>query len=430
MIIHIVQAGETINSIAETYHVPVDRLIIENGIQTPENLAVGQTIVIIYPLQTYIIQDGDTLETIANDHNVSVMQLLRNNPYLSDREYIYPGETIVISYDTIKTSSIAISGYAYSFISKDVLKKTLPYLTYLTVFNYRVTAEGEIIDIDDQEVVNMAKEYGVAPMMLVSTISEYGVGSSEIDYIILNNPEVQDRMIDNILNNIKRKGYYGLNLYLQYLRPETQQLVNDLVRKVSLRIKNEGYRLLVTVTPRTNIEGTTINIEPIDYSVIAQYTDAILFLSYDWGYSYGPPVSVTPVNLAIKLLDYILTMVPPEKIFQGLPVIGYDWELPYIPGYTIANAITSDAAVQLAADMEVTIYFNEIAQAPYFFYNDPDLHIVWFKDARSIDTIINIVPEYGLQGTAIWNIMQFFAQMWFIINNTFEIEKVNNLEHL
>jgi len=60
MVIHVVQPGETIISIAEYYNIPVDRLILENGIANPDNLAIGQTIVIVQPDVLYTVQLGDT----------------------------------------------------------------------------------------------------------------------------------------------------------------------------------------------------------------------------------------------------------------------------------------------------------------------------------------------------------------------------------
>jgi spore germination protein len=242
MTIHVVQPAETIASIAELYKVPADRLILENGITNSNNLVVGQTIVIVYPFINYTIKEGDTLGGIAEMHNVSLMQILRNNPYLSDREYIYPGETIIISYETNKLRSIAIGGYVYSYINKEVLRKTLPFLTFLTVFNYRVNGEGDINDLDDQEIVDMAKEYGVVPMMLVSTLSEQGIGDREAAYNILNNPEIQDRMISNIIKTMKAKGYLGLNQFFHFLTPETKNLVENFIIKMSTRLKSDGLR--------------------------------------------------------------------------------------------------------------------------------------------------------------------------------------------
>ena len=425
MVIHVVQPGETITSIARRYQVSVDRLIVENEIVNPNNLVVGQTIVIVEPLLWYTIQEGDTLEKIADMHSVSVMHILRNNPYLSDREYIYPGESIVISYKTEKIQAIAIGGYVSSFVNMDVLRKTLPFLTLLTVFDYRVNSEGEINDIDDQEIVDISKAYGVFPMMLVSTLSEQGIGSREVVNNILNNLGLQNQMIENIISKMKAKGYLGLNLYVQFLTEENQSQVEGFLSNISARLNSEGYRVTVTLTPKVDIEGTEVIYEVIDYSTIAQYVDALLILSHDWGYSYGPPASVTPVNILRELIQNVIKTVPLEKVVLGIPVIGYDWELPYVPGYTRANALTYNSAILIAANNDAIIQYNEVSAAPYFFYQYDDiLHNVWFKDARSIDIITRLVPEYGLHRILTWNNMYFFTQMWFVINNLYDIEKM------
>ncbi len=426
MIIHVVQPGETIYSISAYYGLPVNSIIQENGITNPGDLVVGQTIVIVYPQIIYTVQEGDTLEDIAYKYGTNLFQLLRNNPHLSEQEFIYPGETIIISYYTEKISTITTNGFAYPFIDKDILRKTLPFLSYLTIFHYRVMLNGDLIDLDDSELIQLAKEYDVAPMMLISTLSDQGIGSKEVATNILNNMDVQERFVDNVVSMLKTKGYYGLNIYIQFLIPENRTLVEQFLQRFTKRIHEEGFRVVVTVTPKVNYELTNVEYEKIDYSSIAQMVDKILFVSYEWGYSYGPPASVAPVNLIREILNYIVTTVPPEKVSIGLSIVGYDWPLPYIPGFTRANAITTEAAIEIAREEGVSIQFDIISQAPYFFYisSDQKYHIVWFKDARNVDVITRLLPEYGFTGLSIWNINHFFTQMWLIINVNYDIEKV------
>ena len=114
MIIHVVKQGETINSIAELYGESVDRLILENGIVDADNLVIGETLIILYPETEYTVQPGDTLEGIAIRHNTSILELLRNNPYLSDRQYIYTGEVIVIKYKE-EDDDVVVKGAGQEF---------------------------------------------------------------------------------------------------------------------------------------------------------------------------------------------------------------------------------------------------------------------------------------------------------------------------
>lgn len=426
MTIHVVQSGETIKSISEQYKIPVDRLIIENGITNPDNLAIGQTIVIIQPEILYTIQAGDSLESIARQHNVSPMEILRNNPYLSDRQYIYAGETIVIKYQTNKTRAIATSGYIFPYVNKYVLIKTLPFLSYLTIFNYRATGEGEIITTaDDTELVQLAISYGVAPMMFVSTITEEGVMDLEVNYKILNNHSVRDHLIEGSLQILKKKGYYGINIYVENISFDNIDNISDYLKKASDIFHSEGYRIVITITPVKNIDNISISFQKLDYSKLSEYVDGIIFASYDWARTFGYPSSIFPVDVLIEWLNYTVSIIPPEKIFLGLTTVGYDWTLPYVPGATEATVITNNSAIQIAVNNDTPIQFNEAAQSPYLYYADGDeiLHVVWFKDARSFDTRAVLVGEYDLQGLSLWTIMIFDAQMWLIINNQYYIEK-------
>jgi spore germination protein len=432
MTIHVVQPGETLSEIAIKYQVSVDRLILENGIINPDNLVIGQTIVIAQPLLVYTVQNGDSLIEIANKNEVSLLQILQNNPYLVDREYIYPGETLVISYDTSKIGTMEISGYTYSFIMQETLRKALPYLTYLTIFHYQQLANGELVDIEDEEIIHLAKEYGVAPVMLVSTQSDQGESHYDTANILLNNLELQDRLIDNMIAILKDKGYYGLNQYLQFYTTQNKEVYFNYLQKLSVRVKNEGFKLYITISPMQIIEESGVKLEDIDYSVLLNFVDGLTFLTYNWGYSYSPPACATPVNLVREVLEYMESTVPTDEVFLGLPIIGYDWALPYIPGYSKGNAITPESAIVTAEGYGIEIQYNEISEAPFYFYKarDTQLHIVWFKDARSMDVFSSLVPEYNLRGLSIWNIMFFYTQMWFIINNKFEITKLQEIDLL
>ncbi|MBW4845386.1 MULTISPECIES: LysM peptidoglycan-binding domain-containing protein [unclassified Lacrimispora] len=427
MVIHVVQPGETIYSISEYYKIPVDRLILENGITNPDNLAIGQTIVIVQPETVYTVQPGDTLNSIAEQHGVSPLELLRNNPYLSDRDFLYTGETIVINYQTNKVRTISTGGYAFPYIDKSVLIKTLPFLTFLTIFNYRATSEGEIITrSDDTELIQLAKEYGAAPMLFVSTITEEGLTSHEVNYEILNNPSIQDRLIDNALQILKRKGYYGINIYVEDITYDNINNIAEYLKKAWDIFHSEGYRIVITVTPITNIDTPYASFEKLDYSKFSEYVDGIIFASYDWARIYNYPNSIFPVNVLRELLDYVAGIIPNDKIILGITTQGYDWTLPYVPGATGAVVMSNNRAVQIAADNDLVIQFNEAAQSPYFYYEDCDgtLHVIWFKDARSFDARAELVEKYNLQGLSIWTIMRFDAQMWFVFNIQYYIEKI------
>ena len=66
-----------------------------------------------------------------------------------------------------------------------------------------------------------------------------------------------------------------------------------------------------------------------------------------WGYTYGPPMAVSPVDQVRRVLNYAVSVIPPEKILMGMPNYGYDWTLPYKQG-TAARTVTNTGAIELA----------------------------------------------------------------------------------
>ena len=429
MIIYVVQEGDTISSIADQYEVSPARLIQENGITEPNNLVVGQTIVITFPEQVYTVEDGDTLESIAATYNISLQQLYRNNPFLIDRNYIYPGETLILSYGQ-KKGSIATNGYTSAFIDSDVLKKTLPYLTYITIFGNMVTQEAEIIEVDDSELIQIAKEYQVAPIMLLSTLDLQGNESFEITYNILNNDNLVNILISNLLKVLKTKGYYGVSLSYQYITDNRINQYEKFTKRVATVLEREGFAVFITFARTDILVNNVINFEKLDYSKIAENTSFLTLLNYNWGYTFGPPIPIISISNINEFVDYLLTQVPSEKISLGQPLVAYDWHLPYIIGVTKANSLTLDSAIVLAYQTGAVIQFDENSQTPYFEYTEKikggsNDHIVWFIDARSINALLTLVSENKLNGTAIWNIMNYFPQNWLLINSQYEIETLS-----
>lgn len=428
MTIHVVQAGDTITSIANKYKVPVNRLIRENGIINPNNLVIGQTIVIAYPSKTYEVKSGDTLESIAKEKQITIMQLYRNNPVLFDRDYIIPGETLIISYDTQTT--IKTNAYAYPFINRETLRNALPYLTYLSILNYKTMKGGEIESFyDDSELIQFAKDAGVIPLMLLTSLSILGERNPEIVYDILINTQFQDRHAQNMSNIMKEKGYSGINITITYLNTSNQELYLSYLRRVTTYLRKEGFIVFITIDPNVVPEENQTIFENVDYSEHSKLVDEMYLMRFHWGTKYEPPGPVSSIKTITAYLDFMLQSVSPSEVNIGFPLLGYDWRLPFILGYTQANAVTLESAIELAILTESIISFDDISKTPYFEYTmETDArinrNIVWFVDARALYEVVKLVIERKLSGTGLWYIMNYSPQLWLIIVSNCEIERL------
>lgn len=424
MIIYVVREGDTVTGIAAATGSSAERILRDNGL-TPESVLVpGQALVILQPNITHTAAEGETLLGIAERYGITVKELLANNPSLNGREFLYPGETLVIDYVTnTERPGLAVNGYAYPYIDREILRKTLPYLTYITMFTYGFTENGDLIGIDDEEVIRIAKQYQVAPLMLLSTLTEDGTFSNELASGIFENTEARNRLFDQILENLRVKGYYGLDVDFEFILPEDKENYERFLTELKARLEPEGYPLFTALAPKTSGTQEGLLYEAHDYPAIGAIADYVLLMTYEWGYTYGPPMAVSPLNKVREVLDYGVSVIPREKILQGIPNYGYDWTLPFVRGMSMARSIGNVEAVEIAMRYRASILYDEVAATPFFYYTDENgrSHVVWFEDARSIQAKLLLNESYPLYGISYWNIMRDFPQNWLVVNDMFRI---------
>ena len=147
--------------------------------------------------------------------------------------------------------------------------------------------------------------------------------------------------------------------------------------------------------------------------------------SYEWGYTYGPPMAVAPLPNVRRVVEYAISVIAPQKLWLGIPTYGYDWPLPFVQGQTRAVSLSPVQAVALAWQYHASILYDETAQAPYFSYRAEDgtAHEVWFEDARSIRAKLTLITEYGLYGAGYWNLMRPFPQNWLVLDSLFTLRE-------
>lgn len=425
MEIHIVKNGETAESIARLYGVPTFVVVTLNNLENLSRLVEGQALIILQPTRYHTVREGETVYSIAQNYGIDVNTLYRNNPILGGRTDIYPGQTLIISFERSVQGGIDVNGYAYPYIDIALLERTLPYINFMTPFTYGITDNGDLIQLDDEELIQLSFDYGVSPLMHLSTLTEAGGFSNELASMVLNSAEIQDKLTEQIVENIQNKGYRGLDIDFEFVYPKDSLLYGEFIGKLRSRLNPLGYEVIAALAPKTSDNQRGLLYEGHNYRAIGDNANAVLLMTYEWGYTYGPPLAVAPIKNVRQVVDYALTIIPPEKIFLGIPNYGYDWKLPYVKGESRADSISNVEAIEIAAANGASIQYDENSQSPWFRYTaaDGSEHEVWFEDVRSIQQKFNLINEKKLRGAGYWNLMRPFQQNWSLLNFMFDVQQ-------
>ena len=427
MQIHVVQPGQTLYGIGQAYSVPADELVRANEIPNPNQLVVGQTIVIPIVGMFYWVQPGDNLYEIGQRFGVDYRELARINRIplnaavpIGLRLYIPPTPKPTKEFNAY----VEPFGQTVSTALQQASRNAVPYLTYLAPFSFRVNRDGTLISPPLDNFKSIADSGNAILMMVVSNLEE-GQFSDELGSVILNNQDIQDRLLNNIVRIARNAGFKDIHFDLEFLRPADREAYNQFLRKATTLLHENGFLISTALAPKTSATQQGLWYEAHDYAAHGNIVDFTVIMTYEWGYSGGPPMPVSPIGPVRNVLQYALSEMPANKIMMGQNLYGYDWTLPYVAGGQYARALSPQAAIQLAYQQGVPIQYDVTAQAPHFDYTDAqgNAHKVWFEDARSIQAKFNLVKELGIRGVSYWKLGLSFPQNWLLIQDNFSVRK-------
>lgn len=426
MILHTVTKGETLTAVANRYGVPVRNLASDNGVTVPEQLPVGMVLLVAEPLATHTVTAGETLYAVARRYGLSLRTLWRNNLFLMGMSDLREGDVLYLDVKAERIGGYSVGGYVYPFVSRPLLEQTMPLLSGIMPFTYGFREDGSLLDLNDGEIINTAFRYSVSPVMHLSTLTENGNFSTALAEALLASRDAQERLTEELLATMRNKGYSAIDVDFEFLGAKNAAAYAAFLSRLRTRMNAEGFPVLAALAPKTSDGQSGALYEGHDYAAIGEAVNSVLLMTYEWGYTYGPPMAVSPIMPVRRVVEYALTRIPAEKIFLGISNYGYDFVLPYVQGTSRARSISVEEAILLAGQVGAEIFYDEAAQAPYFDYTDEGIqHRVWFEDARSLSARLRLLPEYGLRGALYWNFMRPNPQNLALINSLLYPQTLN-----
>ena len=179
-----------------------------------------------------------------------------------------------------------VNGYAYPSISEETLNWWLPRLSWVASFSYGFTEDGELINLEDANLVIPANQAGVRPMMVLTPLDAQGNFNDNIAIRIFENLNARENLINNIEANIRNKNMGGVDFDFEYLAAEYADDYVRLVADTRQRLRPLGYLTTVALAPKVSTDQPGLLYQGHDYAGMGQAADYCLLMTYEWGYTY------------------------------------------------------------------------------------------------------------------------------------------------
>lgn len=415
-------------AIAQAYGTTVQSLVEANQIPEPARLVVGQALVVPLKGQYYIVQPGDSLWSIGQRFQVNYLTLAQANG-LNPDALLMIGTSLYIPEPTKRSAEILAyvepRGDEISDTLLDQVREASPYLTYLAIFSFEARRDGSLKAPTINPLPEIAEQNNTGIAMAITNLEDYQF-SAELARDIFQSVAVQNLLPDNIIAEAKRIGNISdIHFDFERIARDQREAYNNFLRRAVERMHAEGYTVSTALAPKTRADQPGEWFMGHDYKAHGEIVDFVMLMTYEWGYSLGPPMAVSPLPQVEQVVQYALTEIPANKILLGQNLYGYDWTLPFVQGGDYAEAISPQRAIEVAKRYNAAIQFDYTAQAPYFNYYDEQgrSHIVWFEDARSIQAKFDLVKRLNLRGVGYWKLGLPFPQNWQLIGANFNVVK-------
>lgn len=421
--VYTVAPGDTLWRIAARHGTTTAALRQLNPLPYPDRLVPGLHLLVPRPPRTYTVRPGDALWRIAAAHGVSVASLAEANA-LSNPNRIHAGQVLVIPTprpEAVVNAYLAPTGW--NAADRRRVTEVVASLSWLTVWSAPVRPDGSLGEVQDEAAVEAARGAGLKPVLSVTNFRD-GNFQPEPAHGVLANPGLRGRLIDEMVRRVRERGYGGLNIDFENLYPSDRHLFTTFVRETVEAAHASGIPVSVAMVPKAADRPNEPWVGFFDYAALGALVDHAILMTYEWGWIGGRPMAIAPLNQVRAVLEYATRHIPASKILMGVPLYGYDWELPDTPE-NLARGLSPQQAVALATEKGVPIRWDERAASPWFRYRDARgvEHEVWFEDARSVAAKYALAREFGVGGISFWVLGNEFPQNWALLQQRFRVAR-------
>ncbi len=377
----------------------------------------------------YIVQPNDTIYSITRLFGITTAQLLSVNPELQYGGGIAVGQTLNIPQAGGARPVIEVNGDAYPTVSDNVLENVLPYLTYLSILSYNIRPDGTLSSLDDSRLIGMARQNGVAPLMVITnidpSIDPLTGFSGALTHTLLSDARLSQTLIANIIATLGEKQYYGVNISLLELYPSDYIAFAGFLQALTLQLHPLNYILVVSPRINTLLEQQAALIQANSYFPFNNNLDRLILRTTEWvcTFEYREISYIDELQAAI---DFTTPFISNPKVLLSIPGCCYD--LMPGPEYSeLYRILTSAQADELVLETGGTFRIDPRSRRSYFTYFSDDgvLHEVVCQSDTNLRAPLDLVEAYNLGGVSFHTIEDFSVASYQMVTAEFVVRKAS-----
>ena len=234
---------------------------------------------------------------------------------------------------------------------------------------------------------------------------------------LTNHSKVQD-LIKKIHQSALINNWQGVNIDIENVSKEDRKVFSQFIKNLSNELNKTSIILSIDLPPDPN--GKNNNQSPFDHVVIGKYCNYIVFMGYDQHWSSDPvPGPVTSLSwLQQNVQEFIQTGIASEKLILGLPAYTRIWEQNRQGGIVRDPAEPIQYVESLVERNHRNLSWDSTKGEYYISYGVNNLQYkIWLPTAKSFTIYLNLISQYHLAGSAVWNLNFMNRDYWNQIYN-------------
>jgi spore germination protein YaaH len=235
---------------------------------------------------------------------------------------------------------------------------------------------------------------------------------TNVHAFLTNQNKVQE-FIKQIHQSALKNDWNGINLDIENVSAGDREAFSQFIINLSHELNKTSIILSIDLPPDQEEKGNQQS--PFDHKVIGEYCNYVVFMGYDQHWSTDPvPGPVTSLSwLKQNLQEFIQTGISSEKIILGLPAYTRIWE------QNQQGSIVKDPAepIQYVEDLvkqnHRNLSWDSTLGEYYTSYDVNNLQYkVWLPTVKSFNIYLNLISQFQLGGSAVWNLDFMNPSYW------------------